>query len=94
MSFSALMGDIPREKREKWIENAMRYSPEDLAAGLDYLMQKKTDLTAPIPNAEFIFGGQDKIVPLAQKKLFSQQTAKICEDSGHWLPGYFGNDFT
>jgi hypothetical protein len=91
-SFSVLFGDsVPKEKKEKWLENAMRYSPEQLTAGLNYLMQKKADLSV-ITNenaneVEFLFGGQDKIVPLAQKELFP--SGKICENLGHWLPDYF-----
>ncbi|MDR3002129.1 MAG: hypothetical protein LBU89_12810 [Fibromonadaceae bacterium] len=87
MSFSAMMGDVQKEEREKWVENAMRYSPKQLAQGLDYLMQKKADLTVPHQNVEFIFGAQDKIVPLAQKELFP--SGKISENSGHWLLDYF-----
>jgi len=89
-SFSVLFGDsVPKEKKEQWLENAMRYSPEQLVAGLDYLMQKKADLSAANVNElEFLFGAQDKIVPLAQKELFP--SGKICENLGHWLPDYFG----
>jgi len=90
-SFSILFGDsVPKEKKEKWLENAMRYSPEQLIAGLDYLMQKKVDLSEANANElEFLFGAQDKIVPLAQKELFP--SGKVCENFGHWLPDYFTN---
>jgi len=90
MSFSALMGDMEKADREKWVENAMRYSPKQLAEGLDYLMQKKANISEPHSNAKLIFGGQDKVVPLAQKELFSshKESIVICEDLGHWLPDY------
>ncbi|MCL2100345.1 MAG: alpha/beta hydrolase [Fibromonadales bacterium] len=90
MSFSAMMGDVQKEEREKWVENAMRYSPKQLAQGLDYLMQKKVDLTLKeTKNIELIFGEKDKIVPLAQKKLFPESiSAKVCENLGHWLLDY------
>jgi len=90
MSFSALMGNMEKADREKWVENAMRYSPNQLAEGLDYLMQKKADISGPHSNAKLIFGGQDKVVPLAQKELFSpyKESIVICEDFGHWLPDY------
>jgi len=88
MSFSALMGNIEKEEREKWVENAMRYSPKQLADGLDYLMQKKADVSGSRSNTKLIFGGQDKVVPLAQKELFSsfpKESIVVCENSGHWL---------
>ncbi|MDR1812435.1 MAG: hypothetical protein LBQ87_06395 [Candidatus Fibromonas sp.] len=88
-SFSDLMDDVPKEEREKWLENAMRYSPEQLTAGLNYLIQKKADLSAAnINELEFLFGAKDKIVPLAQKELFP--SGKVYENLGHWLPDYFG----
>ncbi|MCL1956846.1 MAG: alpha/beta hydrolase, partial [Fibromonadales bacterium] len=90
MSFSALMGNMEKADREKWVENAMRYSPKQLAEGLDYLMQK-ADISEPLSNAKLIFGGEDKVVPLAQKELFSshRESIVVCEDFGHWLPDYF-----
>ena len=87
-SFSDLMDDVPKEEKEKWLENAMRYSPEQLTAGLNYLIQKKADLSAAnINELEFLFGAKDKIVPLAQKELFP--SGKVYENLGHWLPDYF-----
>jgi len=92
MSFSALMGNMEKGERQKWVENAMRYSPKQLADGLDYLMQKKADISALSSNAKLIFGGQDKVVPLAQKELFSsfihKESIVVCENSGHWLLDY------
>jgi pimeloyl-ACP methyl ester carboxylesterase len=92
MSFSALMGNMKKEEREKWVGNAMRYSPKQLATGLDYLMQKKANVSAPSSNIKLIFGEQDSIVPLAQKNLFSplfgEKNIVICKDLGHWLPDY------
>jgi len=92
MSFSALMvGNMKKEEREKWVENAMRYSPKQLAVGLDYLMQKKADVSVSRSNTKLIFGGQDKVVPLAQKDLFSsfhKESIAVCENLGHWLPDY------
>jgi pimeloyl-ACP methyl ester carboxylesterase len=94
-SFSNLMGEnISKPEREKWVENAMRYSPKQLAMGLDYLMEERafvgaycnTPLQTPI---RFIFGERDRIVPLAQKKLFKGQSVKVCEGLGHWMLGYF-----
>jgi len=95
MSFSALMGNMEKADREKWVENAMRYSPKQLAEGLDYLMQKKADISGSYSNIKFIFGGQDKVVPLAQKELFSsyKESIVVCEDFGHWLPDYFEKIF-
>ncbi|GBU25745.1 hypothetical protein R83H12_02400 [Fibrobacteria bacterium R8-3-H12] len=95
MSFSALMGNVKKEEREKWVENAMRYAPKHLADGLDYLMQKKADISALGSNAKLIFGEQDKVVPLAQKELFSthKESIVVCENSGHWLPDYFEKIF-
>jgi len=97
-SFAALMDDAPKEESEKWVENAMRYSPKQLAAGLDYLIEKKADF-AKIPsnglNIELIFGKKDRVVPLAQKELFAPLLAQtgvkitVCENLGHWLKGYF-----
>jgi len=87
MSFSALMGNMEREDREKWVENAMRYAPKLLAEGLDYLMQNKADTSELGSNVKLLFGEQDKIVPLAQKELFSANSEII--NSGHWLPDYF-----
>jgi hypothetical protein len=92
MSFSALMGNMEKEEREKWVENALRYSPKQLATGLDYLMQKKADVSSLGTNAKLIFGGQDKIVPIGQKELFysfPKEFIIISENSNHWLPGYF-----
>ena len=93
MSFSALMGNMEKEERQKWVENAMRYSPKQLADGLDYLMQNKADISGPLSNAKLIFGGQDKVVPLAQKELFSnfchKESIVVCEDLGHWLLDFF-----
>ncbi len=89
--FSALMGKISEIEKEKWLENAMRYSPKQLALGLDYLAQNKADLTMPCQNVELLFGKQDKIVPLAQKELFlsgSGWRIHIFENLGHWLPDY------
>jgi len=99
-SFSALMGDVPKEGSEKWVENAMRYSPQQLAAGLEYLIEKKADFTE-IPsnlNIKLVFGKEDRIVPLAQKELFAPLLAQpnaqitVCENLGHWLPDYFPVD--
>ncbi|MDR2732920.1 MAG: alpha/beta hydrolase [Fibromonadaceae bacterium] len=96
MSFSALMGNVPNEEREKWVENAMRYSPKQLAIGLDYLLEAR--FIAPLnsntidSNIKFIFGEKDKIVPLAQKELFSSvanEQITVYENLGHWLPDYF-----
>ncbi len=87
-SFSDLMADVPKEEMERWLENASRYSPEQLTAGLNYLIQKKADLTEPaVAELELFFGEKDKVVPLAQKDLFS--SGKVCENLGHWLPDYF-----
>jgi pimeloyl-ACP methyl ester carboxylesterase len=92
LSFSSLMGNTQKDEREKWVENALKYSPKQLATGLDYLMQKKADIspTATFSNIEIIFGEEDKIVPIAQKKLFNntEMQIKICENLGHWLPDY------
>jgi len=97
-NFSALMGDVPKEESEKWVENAMRYSPQQLAAGLDYLIEKKADFTKISGNGlniELIFGKEDRVVPLAQKELFAPLLAQtgvqitVCENLGHWLKGYF-----
>jgi len=85
MSFSSLMGDAPKEEREKWVENALRYSSKQLAQGLDYLLSEKTDANNLPPNIELFFGEKDKVVPLAQKNLFPQGSATVCENSGHWL---------
>jgi len=95
MSFSALMGNMKKEEREKWVENAMRYSPKQLAEGLDYLMQKKANVSELGSNAKLIFGWQDKVVPLAQKELFSsnKESIVVCEDFGHWLLDYFQTIF-
>jgi hypothetical protein len=94
MSFSALMSEnISKEKREKWMECAMRYSPKQLAAGLDYLTVRALRATPPQqvqpPQINLLFGEKDKVVPLAQKELFEGQTVKVCENLGHWLPDYF-----
>jgi len=90
MSFSALMGNGEKADREKWVENAMRYSPNQLAEGLDYLMQKKTALSELNPNTKLIFGEQDKVVPLAQKGLFSsyKESIVVCDGLGHWFLDY------
>ncbi|MDR0516921.1 MAG: hypothetical protein LBH25_07755 [Fibromonadaceae bacterium] len=96
MSFSAMMGDMPNEQREEWVKNAMRYSPKQLAEGLDYLAKKKAEFKGQnVANIELIFGEKDKVVPLAQKELFlelfpSGVSAKTCEDTGHLLLAYFG----
>jgi hypothetical protein len=96
-SFSALMGDVQKEERKKWVENAMRYSPEQLAAGLDYLIEKKADFTEISSsglNIELVFGKEDRVVPLAQKKLFAPLFAQtgvqvtIRENLGHWFLDY------
>jgi len=94
MSFSALMGHKEKADREKWVENAMRYSPKQLAEGLDYLTQK-ANVSALGSNAKLIFGEQDKVVPLAQKELFSshKEALVVCENLGHWLPDYFEKIF-
>jgi len=90
ISFCAMMGDVPKEEKEKWVENAMRYSPEQLAAGLDYLMEKKANF-GNSSNIELVFGEEDRIVPIAQKELFAPLLAKtsVCDKAGHWLPDYF-----
>jgi pimeloyl-ACP methyl ester carboxylesterase len=89
MSFSALMGDVPRKEREEWVENAMRYSPKQLAQGLDYLMQTSFEFKhSEVANVELVFGEKDKVVPLAQKELFAGLVAaggavRVCEGAGH-----------
>jgi pimeloyl-ACP methyl ester carboxylesterase len=97
LNFSALMG-APEEAGEKWVENAMRYSPEQLIAGLDYLIEKKVDvaeISGNELNIEFVFGKEDRVLPLAQKELFAslftQANAQVTiyENLGHWLPDYF-----
>ena len=96
MSFSTLMGNMEKADREKWVENAMRYSPNQLAEGLDYLMQK-ANISELGSNVKLIFGEQDKVVPLAQKELFSdfchKETIVVCDGLGHWLPDYFERIF-
>ncbi|MDR2580224.1 MAG: hypothetical protein LBC85_04440 [Fibromonadaceae bacterium] len=86
MAFSALMGETSKEKRERWLGNALKYSPKQLAQGLDYLMQKKAECNSAL-NVEFIFGEKDKVVPLAQKELFP--SARVCENQGHWIDEFF-----
>jgi hypothetical protein len=95
LSFSELMGNIPREEREKWVENAMRYSPKQLAMGLDYMMQKKADISKPDSNIKLIFGEQDRIVPLAQKQLFISAgwQVKVCERLQHWIGNFADNGY-
>jgi hypothetical protein len=89
ISFSNLMSEnISKEEREKWLENAMRYSPKQLAAGLDYLMQASCN-SRNFNELELIFGERDRVVPLAQKELFGGQNVRVCEGLGHWLPDYF-----
>jgi pimeloyl-ACP methyl ester carboxylesterase len=89
ISFSNLMGEnISKEEREKWVENAMRYSPKQLAAGLNYLMQSSCN-PKNFNNLELIFGERDKVVPLAQRELFEGVNVRVCEGLGHWLPDYF-----
>ena len=94
MSFFDLMGCVSKEEKEKWVASAMRYSPKQLAAGLDYLMQNKAFNSCShlnFNNIELIFGKKDKVTPLAQKELFSSFSDKkimVCENSGHWLPDY------
>jgi len=97
IGFCAMMGNVPKEEKEKWVENAMRYSPEQLATGLDYLMEKKADfakISGNGLNIELIFGEEDRIVPIAQKELFAPlltQTdtqIKVYDNLGHWLPDY------
>ena len=85
-SFSALLGDV--EGKEKWLENALRYSPEQLSAGLEFLIQEKADLEVPHENVEFILGAKDKVVPL------KQCDGTVCENLGHWLPDYFATTQT
>jgi hypothetical protein len=93
MAFSALMGEAPSEKRERWLRNALKYSPEQLAQGLDYLMQRHFDYAqCPDGNVEFFFGEKDKVVPLAQKELFPN--AKVCGNLGHWIDGFLDCSYT
>lgn len=86
MSFSALMGDT--QDMEKWVENALRYSPNQLAAGLDYL-QKTSAKPCEAQNVELVFGEKDKVVPIAQKELFSELfpkfSVRVVENTGHWV---------
>jgi len=91
MSFSALMGNVKKEERERWVQNAMRYSPKQLADGLDYLMKEKANVSELGSNIKLLFGEQDKVVPLAQKELFSshKENIVVCENSGHWLMDFF-----
>jgi len=87
MSFSALMGDMLKEDREKWVENALKYSPNQLAAGLDYL-QTTTAKPCEAQNVELVFGEKDKVVPIAQKELFSELFPEFpvrVENMGHFL---------
>ena|GEM_PF-2095153 len=79
-SFAALLGDV--EGKEKWQENALRYSPEQLNAGLEFLVKTKIDLNDSLQNITFISGTKDKIIPQPQCK------GMICENLGHWLPDY------
>jgi len=79
-SFGKLLGDV--DGKEKWMENALRYLPEQLNAGLEFLVQTKVDLNVSHENVEFIFGTHDKIIPLQQCE------GTVCENLGHWLPDY------
>jgi hypothetical protein len=91
MSFSAFMGVLSKKEKKKWVENAMRYSPKQLIDGLDYLMREKAGFAELDSNIKLIFGEQDKIVPLAQKKLFpkADEQITVCKKSEHWLPDFF-----
>ncbi|MCL2283349.1 MAG: hypothetical protein FWC26_08540 [Fibromonadales bacterium] len=87
-SFAALLGDV--DGKDKWMENAMRYSPEQLRAGLEFLV--KTHVSVETDNYPSLqcdatihafFGAQDKIVPIKQCE------GTVCENLGHWLPDYY-----
>jgi len=98
-AFFALMCDVPEKERKACLENALRYSPEQLEAGLGYLMRKKANFTelSESLDIKLIFGGQDRVVPLAQKRAFAPLLKKkglqveTFKNLGHWLPDYFSN---
>ena len=81
MQFSALM-DMPKSEREKWIENAQRYTPEQLGFGLDYLMNITADNFEADENVKLLFGTKDKVV----KKSFGN--AEFVDDVGHFFTDY------
>jgi len=98
-AFFALMCDVSEKDRAECLENALRYSTKQLETGLVYLMRKKADFAdiSEPPDIKLIFGGQDRVVPLAQKRVFTPLLSKkklqvgvaVHKDLGHWLPDYF-----
>ena len=77
-SFSKLLGDV--DGKDKWMESALRYSPEQLNAGLEFLV--KTQVNVDGANIHAFFGSHDQIIPLQQCE------GTVCENLGHWLPDY------
>ncbi|GHV13760.1 hypothetical protein AGMMS49938_08780 [Fibrobacterales bacterium] len=83
--FAELMG-TKGDENERWVENALRYTPEQLATGLAYLEKQIAPLSSAVTNlsssvnaniegtefrnVELIFAELDKVVPLAQKLIF------------------------
>jgi len=81
-SFCTMLGDVPKEEKEKWLENAMRYSPEQLRAGLDFLIETKIAQNVEPDNyLSLHFGTEDKIVPAGTH-------GTVYDGLGHWLPDY------
>ncbi|MCL2259938.1 MAG: hypothetical protein FWC15_01130 [Fibromonadales bacterium] len=84
-SFGKLLGDV--DGKDKWMESALRYSPEQLNAGLEFLVQTHVNLETDNylqddANIHAFFGTHDKIIPLQQCEGIA------CENLGHWLPDY------
>jgi pimeloyl-ACP methyl ester carboxylesterase len=92
LQFAALMGACEPELQDRWLARALRYSPQDLAVGLDYLKDKTaTEFPEDLESVHLYFGEQDQVVPLAQEKLFPQaMPSTVVKGAGHWL-GEFGH---
>jgi pimeloyl-ACP methyl ester carboxylesterase len=87
VQFAALMGPCEPELQERWLAKALKYSPQDLAVGLDYLKDKTVvEFPEDLENIHLYFGERDQVVPIAQMELFpGAMPRSVVKGAGHWL---------
>lgn len=87
-SFAQLMGPAPAQTQQQWLHNALRYTPQQLALGLEYLAQQNA--FPPSSDAvQCLWGSKDQVVPSAHQQQLRSFPHHIVSGAGHWICDYW-----
>lgn len=87
-SFAQLMGPAPAETQQRWLQRALRYSPQQLAFGLEYLAQQKAT-PSPSDSVHCLWGSADLVAPSAHQQQLHGFPNRIVSGAGHWICDYW-----